>query len=179
MAEFFRSLGILLLGFVALVFVAAINAAWPIQPYQPNVVLPCVLYLAVAPQVSLVRGAILAFLLGYLHDITLGYPMSLHTFLMEATYLVARGLRLRIFLRGALFQAPTSFVAAAVVITSAIALRRLFDDAMAIDVDLSSLRIRQVVGGATTTAILAPVMVFLTRAIDASADARDDASVRI
>jgi rod shape-determining protein MreD len=76
----------------------------------PSLVLPVVLFLAVG-DVSLGRGSLLAFVLGYFVDTFAGLPLGLHTFVMQVVFLLARVAGLKLFLHGKLFQLALTFVA--------------------------------------------------------------------
>ena len=81
---------LLLLGFVLLIVQASATALINVHPFSPNLLLPVVIYLGVSHEVGLVRGGMLAFVLGYLLDSFTGSPMGLHTFVLVATYMLAR-----------------------------------------------------------------------------------------
>ena len=95
-----RNLAFILLAFALLVFESALASLIPFESVAPNLLLPIVIYLGVTHDVHLVRGAALSFILGYLLDSFCGSPMGLSTFVMVATYLLARGAGLRLFARG-------------------------------------------------------------------------------
>jgi cell shape-determining protein MreD len=91
-------------GLSLLVVQAALATLWPMHPFVPNLLLPIVVYLGVDPDVLLVRGAVLTFVLGYFLDVVAGAPTGLFTFVLVATYLAARGAGLRLLLRSVPFQ---------------------------------------------------------------------------
>jgi rod shape-determining protein MreD len=76
----------------------------------PSLVLPVVLFLAVG-DVSLGRGSLLSFVLGYFIDAFAGLPLGLNTFVMQVLFLLARVAGLKLFLHGKLFQLVLTFVA--------------------------------------------------------------------
>jgi len=76
----------------------------------PSLVLPMVLFLAVG-DVSLARGALLSFVLGYFVDAFAGLPLGLNTFLMQVLFLLSRVAGLKLFLHGKVFQLGLTFVA--------------------------------------------------------------------
>ena len=90
-----RSVLIVTLGFLLLLLRSVVWRAVALGPFTPQLVLPMAIFLGVSPDVRLVRGAVIAFLLGYLSDGFCGLPMSVHTFLTMATYLIVRGMGLR------------------------------------------------------------------------------------
>ncbi|MBL8682035.1 MAG: hypothetical protein JNK05_22905 [Myxococcales bacterium] len=76
----------------------------------PSLVLPVVLWLAVG-DVSLGRGSLLSFVLGYFVDAFAGLPLGLNTFVMQVLFLLSRVAGLKLFLHGKLFQLVLTFVA--------------------------------------------------------------------
>lgn len=94
----------LVFGLGLLVLQAALGTLLPVHPFVPNLLLPIVMYLGVDPDVQLVRGAVLTFVLGYFLDVVAGAPTGLFTFVLVATYLAARGAGLRLLLRSVPFQ---------------------------------------------------------------------------
>lgn len=76
----------------------------------PSLVLPVVLFLAVG-DVSLARGSLLSFVLGYFVDAFAGLPLGLNTFLMQVLFLLSRVAGLKLFLHGKVFQLVLTFVA--------------------------------------------------------------------
>ncbi len=87
----FRSIAIVGLGFSLLLVQSILGSVLTIHPFSPHLLLPIVLYVGVAPDVPLVRGAFVSFLLGYLLDLFSGNLMSLQTFICVATFVLARG----------------------------------------------------------------------------------------
>ena len=83
-----------------LVLEAALGTLIPMHAFAPNLMLPIVIYLGVSPEVQIVRGALISFLLGYLLDSFCGNPMGLQTFVLAASFMVARGAGLRLFPQG-------------------------------------------------------------------------------
>jgi len=61
----------------------------------PSLVLPLILFMGVH-EYSLVRGAAVAFVLGYLTDVIGGAPVGLYTFTYVAIYVLARGAGVRL-----------------------------------------------------------------------------------
>ncbi len=118
-------------GLTLLVTQAALATLVPMHPFVPNLLLPIVIYLGVDPDVLLVRGAVLTFVLGYFLDVVGGAPTGLFTFVLVATYLVARGAGLRLLLRSVPFQ--MGLVAIISIATNGVmlALRAIFQPAEA------------------------------------------------
>lgn len=161
-----RYLTFVLLGFVILVFQAAIGAMVPLQDWAPNLVLPLVIYLAVAHDVPIARGALTAFVLGYLLDSFCGSPMGLHTFVMVATFLIARGAGLNIFMRGPLFQIALTLGFAVMAGGSILALRAIFEPPAPFPIGSVTNTVVSLVAGAAVTALVSPLLFAASRRID-------------
>lgn len=184
---------ILLFGFLLLVSQATLATYVSLHPFTPNLVLPMVIFLGVQPDVALLRGAMISFLLGYLLDEFCGSPVGLSTFVLVATFMVARGAGIRLFLRGSLFQIALVFVASILAGGTILALRAIFSPpdpfplempAAGLAGDLVALfsgageddapRVGSVVGTATvlfgsalSTALCAPAIFAVMRRLDA------------
>lgn len=197
-----RNAGFLAFGFVLLVFQAALAAHVTLHPFTPNLLLPIVIFLGVQPEVGILRGALISFVLGYLLDEFCGSPMGLQTFVLVASFMVARGAGIRLFLRGSLFQIGLVFVASILAGGTILALRAIFSPpdpfplempASGLAGDLVSLftgtaeddapRVGNVVGMTLTlvgsagmTALFAPVIFSAMRRIDALRARRRDAT---
>lgn len=126
MQPFLRSVAVLLLGLGLLVLESTVARLVPLHPFTPHLILPIVLFLGVSPDVHLVRGAVIAFLLGYLLDVSTGNRMGLQTFVCVATFTLARGAGLRLFLRSPGFQIALTFVIALLAGGTTLALRAIF-----------------------------------------------------
>ncbi len=124
-----RNFALLGFSFVLLVVQSALAARVSFHPFTPNLLLPIVIYLGVQQDVQLVRGAAIAFLLGFALDEFCGSPIGLFTFVMVATFMAARGAGIRLFLRGTLFQAGLVFLAAMLAGGTVLALRAIFSRA--------------------------------------------------
>lgn len=186
-----RNFALLSFGFALLVGQAALGAIVTVHPFTPNLLLPIVIFLGVQNDVHLLRGALLSFLLGYLLDMFCGSPVGLCTFVLVATFMVARGAGIRLFLRGASFQIGLVFVASLLAGGTMLALRAIFSppeafplempatgpaadavEAMASNPDASE-RVGSVVAtawmllaSAAATALPAPVLFAAARRID-------------
>jgi rod shape-determining protein MreD len=106
---------------------SALSTLVPFHPFVPNVLLPMVLYLGVTPDVTLVRGSTLAFVLGVLADELTGAPLGLDTFLFVAAFLLTRVAGLRLFLRGVPFQIAATTGIAMVASGAMLALCAIFE----------------------------------------------------
>lgn len=100
----------------------------PAYSWAPHLLLPVALYYGLLQDVNVARGMVVAFVSGYLLDLFAGNPLSLHTFMQCAAFLVARGLGLRLFLRNPVFQIALTFAASLATQGTAIALRAIFED---------------------------------------------------
>lgn len=162
------SLWLIVFGFVLLGLQSSIAMLVPMDSVTPNLVLPIAIYLGVSPDVHIVRGAIVGFLLGYLLDSNCGSPMGLHTFVMTASFLVARGAGLRLFPQGTAFQVLLTFLMTIAFGATVLALRAIFEPAGATighgDRQQAALAL---VGPAVTTALLSPFVFAVTRRIEA------------
>lgn len=116
----------LLFGLGLLVAQAAVAAFVPLHPFAPCLLLPIVIYLGVDPEVELLRGVALSFVLGYFGDELGGVPTGLTTFVLVATFLATRGAGIRLVLRGAPFQIGLAFVISLVASGTMLALRAIF-----------------------------------------------------
>jgi rod shape-determining protein MreD len=121
------SLLLILFGFSLLVLQTALGTLLPMHGFAPNLMLPIAVYLGVSAEVHLVRGALISFLLGYLLDSFCGNPMGLQTFVLTASFVVARGAGLRLFPQGGLFQVLLSFLIAIAFGATVLALRAIFE----------------------------------------------------
>ena len=157
---------LLLLGFLLLVVQASATALVNIHPFAPNLLLPVVIYLGVSHDVGLVRGGMLSFVLGYLLDSFTGSPMGLHTFVLVATYLLARGAGISLALRGPLFQVGLTFAVSVIAGGTILALRAIFERPAAFEAGSIGGTVLTLVAPAVTTAVLAPLVFLAVRRVD-------------
>ena len=148
----------------------------PLHPFAPNLLLPIVLFLGVAPDVHLLRGAVLAFVLGYLLDLFSGNRMSLHTFICVATFMLARGAGLRLFLRGPGFQVALTFVVALVAGGAMMALRAIFSRPAPFPAGTAAETAIALGAPAVATALTAPLVFAATTKIDQSVGTKREES---
>jgi rod shape-determining protein MreD len=111
-----------------LIVQSSLSAVLPLHPFTPNVLLPMVLFLGVTPDVTLARGAALAFAAGLLTDEVTGAPLGLTTFVFVAAFLLTRVAGLRLFLRGVPFQIVATAGIAVVVAGVMLALCAIFEE---------------------------------------------------
>lgn len=121
-----RSALILALGFVLLVVESTLSGLFGLGVLLPNVIVPIVVYLGMAPDVKLGRGSMLAFALGLLQDSFCGSAMGLWTFVAVALFLVARGAGWRLIMRGRGSQVLAAGAATTVAGGTVLALRLIF-----------------------------------------------------
>jgi rod shape-determining protein MreD len=122
-----KNLGIIGFGFLMLVLQTALATLVPLHSFAPNIVLPIAVFLGLRQEVALVRGALVAFLLGYLLDAFCGSPVGLQTLVTVAAFLFAREVGLRLFFRGPLFQLVLTFATSLLAGGTILALRAIFE----------------------------------------------------
>ncbi|MDH5673240.1 MAG: rod shape-determining protein MreD [Myxococcales bacterium] len=122
------SLSVIGFGFALLVLQTALATLVPMHSFAPNLMLPIAIFLGVSPQVPLVRGASICFVLGYFLDAFCGNPMGLQTFVLVASVMVARGAGLRLFPQGRAFQLLLTFLMALLSGITVVALRAIFEE---------------------------------------------------
>ncbi|HEX6244947.1 MAG TPA: hypothetical protein VFZ61_28700 [Polyangiales bacterium] len=161
-----RDLVLVFLGFLLIMVQGGLGAVIDLGVLMPNPVLPVVIYLAMAPDISLARGALLSFVLGFLVDSATGNAMGLFTFVHQASYLVARGAGFRLLMRGRLSQMLITGAMAAAGSITLIALRSIFRPA--VQVNFTNLRhtALAVFASAITTGLIAPLIYQLLRRVD-------------
>lgn len=178
MESVIRSLQSIGVCFALLVLESMVSVVVPLHPWAPNLLLPIVVYYGLLQEVNVVRGMVVAFASGYLMDLFAGSPMSLHTFVQCASFLAARALGLRLFLRNAAFQASFAFVASLAAQGGEHALRALFEKPAPFEIHDAKRVFYGMVASATTTAIFAPFVFAIVARIESSeAGRRDDGSV--
>lgn len=164
MGSLTNSLALLLLGYGLLVLQSAIANQIGATIFAPNLMIPIVIFLGVSPHVHLIRGAIVAFLLGYLLDLFCGNLMSIQTLVTVATYVLARGAGLRLFLRSPAFQFLLTFAVTAIAGGAIVALKAIFK----LQPFGSALDIAPMLAGpALSTAIASPLIFPIVRRLDA------------
>lgn len=122
-----QNLAIIIFGFLLLVLQTTLAALIPLYSFTPNLILLITIYLGVSHEIHIVRGAVIAFILGYLLDSFCGNPMGLQTFVIVAAFMVARGAGLRLFLRGPAFQVLLAFAMCLVAGGTSLALPAIFE----------------------------------------------------
>ncbi len=156
-----QNLTIILLGFFLLVLQSTFAHLVPLDMFVPSLGLPVVLYMGLHGY-NAARGAVIAFVIGYLMDVFAGSPMGLHTLVTVGIFLISRVAALRLFLQGWIFEIILTFLLSLVSSTLILATRALFDK------DFGSLLIHLevVMSRSVATAIVAPVVFRMTARID-------------
>jgi rod shape-determining protein MreD len=159
------SLLLVLFGFGLLVLEAALGTLIPMHAFAPNLMLPIAIYLGVSPEVQIVRGAVISFLLGYLLDSFCGNPMGLQTFVLTASFMVARGAGLRLFPQGLGFQMLLTFLMAIAYGATVLALRAIFEQPQVPMGEAMSARAYFSFESPLSTALLSPFVFAGTRSV--------------
>lgn len=121
-----RDLLLLITGFLLMAIESAVGTITAIGELMPNALLPIVIYLGMAPDVSLARGAALSFALGLMVDSAAGNALGLMTFVHVATLVTARAAGVRLFMRGRVSQVLIATLTALAAAITVIALRSIF-----------------------------------------------------
>jgi rod shape-determining protein MreD len=161
-----RSVLLVGFGFLMLTGQAALATFVPMHTFAPNLVLPIALSLGVAADVHLVRGALICFVLGYLLDAFCGNPMGLQTFVLVASFMLARAAASRLLPHGAFFTGMFAFTMSVASGFSILALRAIFEkksDILTYDA-WSTLRV--LLQSSLVTALFAPPIFGAVRRID-------------
>lgn len=103
------SIIIILVAFVMLLTQSVFSRVLAPYPFAPYFGLPLVFALGTAPGVRLLRGAAMAFAIGYLYDLFTGNPLGLHTFVFVVGYLAARLVAYLLTFRGVAFEMVLTF----------------------------------------------------------------------
>jgi rod shape-determining protein MreD len=161
-----RDLIVLALGFSLAIGEAALGTVVRLGPLMPNALLPMVIYLGMAPDTSLARGAALSFALGTIIDVASGHPIGLMTFVHVLTLIVARAGAFRLIMRGRVSQVLITSIAAAAGSLIALSLVRMLRPGD----QLESVSIRYtlvaVLAPSLATGAVAPFVFRLMRRID-------------
>jgi rod shape-determining protein MreD len=161
-----RDVLILGLGLFLLTVQSALGTVVDLGVLMPNPLLPVVIYLGMAPDVGLARGAFLSFMLGLMLDSATGNAMGLMTFVHEATFLVARGAGFRLLMRGRVSQVLMTALTAAVGAGTVIALRSIFRPPFSFEAVSTRQLVVGVLAPALSTGALSPFVFQLVRRID-------------
>ena len=162
-----RSLLLVGFGFLLLAGQAALATLIPMHTFAPNLMLPIALALGVSPDVHLVRGASVCFVLGYLLDAFCGNPLGLQTFVLVALFMLARGAAVRLLPHGPLFIGLFALVMGIVSGCAVLALRAMFEKRSEILTYDAFGTLRVVLQSALATALVAPPIFGVVKRIDA------------
>ena len=158
-----RNLSFLALCLVLLVLQSSLFVMFSFPPFEPQLLLPVAIYLGVSQNVRTVRGAALSFVIGYMVDIFCGSPMGIQTFVMVATFLVARLARFKILLRGPIFQVGLTFAIVALAGGITIVFRGIFEKTSLLPFPSAWVPLRTLFGSALATAVVAPLVTWVFR----------------
>ena len=161
-----NSVVLVITGFFVLVIQSGLATVYSVPAFAPNLMLPVVIMLGVSQEVPMVRGATVSFLLGYLLDGFSGNLMSLQTFILVATFMLARVAGLRLFLRGPAFQIALTFGVALVTGGAILALQAIFAEPPNIPLEETWSQAAVLCATAASTAVFAPLMFRGVNAID-------------
>lgn len=159
---------LVLFGFLLLVLQSALATVTSVLAYAPNLLLPIIIYLGVSANVSLVRGSLICFLLGYLYDAFCGSPMGLQTLVTVASFMAARGAGLRLFPQGPAFQILLTALMAILSGGTILALRAIFERPGPFTTPDAAQNLSLMLRYALSTALLSPLVFWVTRRIEAS-----------
>jgi rod shape-determining protein MreD len=169
-----RSLFLIGFGFSLLALQTALATLLPMHTFAPNMMLPIALALGAHPDVHLVRGALVCFVLGYLFDAFCGNPLGLQTFVLVATYMLARGAAVRLLPHGPMFIAMFSLLMSIVSGFSVLSLRALFEKKSEILTYELRGTLLVVLQSAIATALVAPLVFAGVRRIEARSPQKAD-----
>lgn len=169
-----RSLLMIGFGFALLLLQAAIATLLPMHAFAPNLMLPIALALGASPDVGLVRGAFVCFVLGYLFDAFCGSPLGLQTFVLVATYMLARGASIRLLPHGPMFIGLFSLAMSVLCGFAVLSLRALFEKKSEILTFDFRGTLRVVLQSAIATALLAPAIFAGVRRIETRVPQKTD-----
>ena len=160
------SLLLVAFGFLLLVLETALSTLLPMHGFAPNLMLPIAIYLGVSAESHILRGALISFMLGYLLDSFCGSPMGLQTFVLTASFMVARGTGLRLFPRGPAFQVLLTFLMAIGFGATVLSLRAIFEQPSVLGLNESAREtVITLVQSAIATAVTSPLIFAGTRRI--------------
>ena len=106
-----RNTAFLALGLLLLIVQANLHRVFgriPIAGIHPNLILPLIVFMGVH-EYSVLRGAALAFVLGYSFDLFAGAPVGLFTFVAVSIFVLSRALGVRLAAQTILTQLALAF----------------------------------------------------------------------
>lgn len=149
--------------FVLLVLVGALWRITPFEVIAPDFALLFAVYLGITPRSSIGEAVAAALACGYLHDVLAGAPRGLGSFVLGAMCVLARLVTARLLVRGGLFVAVFSFVAAGLAAVILLLVRLPLDA----PIGSASAELVAALGSSALTALVAPAVFRLCRTIDA------------
>ncbi|MEM7449162.1 MAG: hypothetical protein AAF355_13050 [Myxococcota bacterium] len=176
MTSILRTFVVVSLGFILLVLQSTIATLVNVHWVTPQVVLPIVIWQSISSDVHLVRGAFASFALGYLADSFCGNLMSLHTFVMVATFTVVRGAGLRLFFRGPAYQVVLTFAVGVLALGTMLALRAIFEKLPPFSTEGQWSPFWGLLADVSVTAFLAPLCFSAVRRADTLVNRRKEES---
>jgi rod shape-determining protein MreD len=136
-------------------------------PFTPYLGLPLVFALGTAPGVRVLRGAAIAFAIGYLYDLFTGNPLGIHTFVFVVGFLAAWLVGYLLSFRGLPFEMALTFVLTFLLGGLLEIIRGFTPGGMT----WSGVMLTLALGGsAVATALVAPLLFALARRIDPATD---------
>ncbi len=172
----FRSAAPVALALVLRVVQWMLGTLFALHPFTPNLIVPIVIFLGVSPDVHLVRGAVVAFLVGYLLDVFGGNRMGLETFVCVATFLLSRSAGLRLFMRNPGLQMALVFVVAILAGGTVLALRAIFSRPAPFPAGTALDTALAIGAPALATAVCAPLVFAAVQRIHSTAGQRREES---
>jgi cell shape-determining protein MreD len=175
MKDALRTLWVLALGVSVLVVKTSWLAGIVIAPLDPLPLVPMVVFLAIAPNISVARGVTIAFVLGYLGDVFQGTSLGLEAFTMALTFVVIRTVGAKfILLRNIAYQSVMAGVAGALVCGGGMAIRAIFEPPVPLPLDDRPHVAFTVLGCGLATGLVAPLFFEIMRRIEALHSRREE-----
>ncbi len=172
-----RDVVLLCFAFFLITLQAAVGTVLDLGVLMPNILLPVVIYLGMAPDISLARSALLSFAIGLLMDSACGNAMGLMTFVHVATCLVARGASFRLLMRGRISQVLITALTALIGAGALVALRAIFRPPFSFNAISSHHLVVSLLAPALATGAIAPFVFQLVRRIDSLRRREETATV--
>lgn len=170
-----RDLLLLGMGFLLVALQSAVGALTGLDELMPSALLPIVIYLGMAPDMSLAHAAALSFVLGMMMDSAVGSSVGLLTFVHVATLVAARAAGVRLIMRGRVSQVLIAALAALIGSVIVVALRSIFKPEDQFGMVSIRHLIVAVLAPSLATGAIAPFVFQLARRID-TLRRRDDAT---
>ncbi len=137
-----------------------------VHPFMPSLLLPLAIHMGISPAYQLALGASCVFVLGYLSDSFSGSPMGLQTFVLVATFLIARVAGLKFSMRRVGIQFMMSFIAALLCGSSVILLQTIFSNPMPFRASGAWMLLWLLAMSSFSVAVCAPMIFILAQSIE-------------